>query len=211
MEEFFRAGENQTGAIIFLAILIVGVLGYLVFSPLYGAYRQNRVDIANNTNEKILLEEKKTKLENLAKLLDEQKGFIAEVEKSLPKSPEIPEALVTLEKVASDNSLFVTNFTPKESLATEKTVVSGESGVGATAPGSAPVAISTWKTQEINFDVTGNYSSVYDFIKELESNIRPFHIKIISVNSSADAIRAGQTVLRFSVTANIFYQEGPKG
>ncbi len=210
VEEFFRTGENQTGTIIFLVILIVGIFGYLVFGPLYSAYKQNRVNIVNNTNEKAKLEEKKTKLENLAKSIDEQKDFIEEVEQSLPKGIEIPEILVTLEKAASDNSLFITNFTPKEASSADRTVVSGEAGVNAGAVGVKPSAPNTWKTQEIVFDITGNYSAVYNFVKELEDNIRPFHIKVISVNGSGD-VRIGQPLLRFSVTANIFYQEGVGG
>ena len=110
----FGVKENQNRGVIVLVILLVFIIGYFILRPLNISLRNTKINITNLGNEKEILTEKKAKLDDLEKELEESKDYIAATADILPAGSEVPEILLTLEKLAVGNSLYITNFSPRE-------------------------------------------------------------------------------------------------
>ncbi|MBI2448647.1 type 4a pilus biogenesis protein PilO [Candidatus Microgenomates bacterium] len=202
VSKFFSVGENQIGSIFLVVILVVMVVGNFVLRPVNINYKNQKIAIKNYTTEKALLESKKKKLENLSQDLLANKIFIDQVKDILPETEQVPELLVALEEIAKKHSLYITNFSPKPKVE-ERTVVRGEGGTA----GDNIVATADREALELQFDLTGSYASLLDFLKDLENNIRPLSVKVINASGGGvDTITNTQLPLRFSITADVYYQ-----
>jgi len=196
VQEFLRGKDGQQSAIISLIIILVFIIIYFLLRPINIAYKNTKINIENFKKEKEILITKKTKLKNLEQIMEEKKDFIAQVKDILPTTPQIPEILVTLEELAEANSLYITNFLPKEK---EQEVRRGRK--------TGEEVKEEWKIFELRFDLTGTYSSMKQFIKDLEKNIRPVDIKAIRFTGGGETVRGIAQPLRFGITAYIYYQE----
>ena len=185
--------------VLVLAIMMV----YFILRPINISYKQAKANIVNLKNEENTLIEKKEKLNSLSVNLEDKKVFISEVEDILPKTPEIPEMVLSIEKMAKDNSLYMTNFLPVdkglgEGAGQATKIIIGGSGVTSNK--------TDWNTIEIQFDLMGSYPSIAKFLKDLEKNIRPVDIKSIRITGGGELAYGVAQPLRFGITANIFYQ-----
>ena len=198
-QQFLRHGRNQEGLAIFLVGVFTLVIAYGVVRPVNVGYRQTKIGVANFRQEKALLLEKQEKLKNLGKTLQEEKDFIFLVEKVLPKTQEIPELLIVIDEIAAKNTLLITNFSPREreeEVGRERNVV-GNSTTALVEQGL--------KIVDIQFDLTGGYTGLKQFIEDLERNIRPVHIETINVVSGGVS-QGVREPIRFNITAKAYYQ-----
>lgn len=203
IKKLFGNKDAVRTEIISLVIILAIIIVYFILSPINASYKETKVNVANLTKEKETLIEKKGKLTTLSKDLEDKKVFISEVEDILPKAPQVPEALLSLEQIAKNNSLYITTFIPTDkgqgggTAASNKTKISGSSAGGSK---------SEWSVVEIQFDLIGDYPSIAKFLKDLEKNIRPVDIKSIRITGGGEISRGIAQPLRFSIVANIFYQ-----
>jgi Tfp pilus assembly protein PilO len=182
-------GEDQTTSIVVLIILISFALGYFIFMPISNGFAAKRIETANLVNEKSNLQEKQTVLKGLEKDLEQRASFISVTDDAMPTKPAIPELLITLSKLASDNSLYITNFAPKP----EEVKKAG--------------AVEEYSKVEIEFDVTGNYLNMKQFIKDMETNLRPINIVNINISGGGEISKETSTeILRFNVKCDVYYK-----
>lgn len=191
--DFFKVKpEEQISLVIFVVVVLCFVLGYFVLMPFASSYKANKISAIDLTNEKDSLLKKQTMLKNLGKDIENRKDFIEKTRFVLPTDPQVPEALVAIEKLASANSLYITSFVPKE-----------EAKAGATANSQTK---KDYKSMEVQFDVSGSYLDFKNFLEDLEKNIRPVAITSINVSGGGETSLQKEEVLKFNIKANIYYQ-----
>ena len=191
-EDFFKVKEDEKVTyVIFFVVLVCFVLGYFSFLPTVQKLQEGRLAYANGVNEKNNLLEKKNYIDELGKKIEAKQGVIERSKFVLPEEPQIPEILVTLETIASENSLYINNFSPRVDEATNNGQEKNEK---------------SYKKMEIQFDVTGNYIDFKQFLIALESNIRPIDIISINATSSGGLLDSEIDTLRFSIKGNIYHQ-----
>lgn len=185
--------KDESLTIVVLVVLVCFGLGYFVFIPLSNSYSNQRIQTADLTRQRDVLQKKSAVLRGLEKDIQSRADFLAKTEDAMPAASQIPEFLVAISKYASDNSLYITNFAPKTE---DKNKVIPQSGPDA------------YNTTEVDFDVTGSYLNMKQFIKSLEENIRPINIIAISITGGGEISSTNPTeVLRFSIRANIYYKQ----
>lgn len=205
VDGLFRKQENQIELVIALVLIIVLALSYFVFAPMYRSYAASNIEIANLAVQRQTLEDKKTNLLGLKDLIASRTSFIASVQDILPVDQQVPEVLFTLEKIATKNGLALTDFTPRLREEQREVITNPETGET-----SVRVA-NQYRTVQLDFNLTGSYDQVKQFVLDLQNNIRPIDIQSISINGGGELQRESGTPspLRFSVTAHTYFQ--PEG
>jgi len=190
VSELFRIDKKQqTTLVLLLTIILTLAFGYLLTLPIQSSYAANQLNYKNLELQKSSLQANQDILIKLAKEKETRAEFLSRVTDAMPNSPQIPEILVTLEKMAADNNLVIANFTPK---ATDETRVS-------------PAV--NYKSMTLNFDISGSYPDMKNFLKDLENNIRPINILTISITGGGEITQASTQLLRFSIKALVYYKE----
>ena len=159
-------------------------IGFLVLWPLYGdiaaaiLLREQNQD--NLTQRKKLTEN----LERLISQYNERERDIASLNKAIPNGQNIPELLVNLEAIASENGLIFenVNFKPKD----------------LKAPGI--------KTLTMDINVKGSYPDFLNYLKALEKSLRIFDVTSVSFSGISPGqanVKIGNT--GFSLKINTYY------
>jgi Tfp pilus assembly protein PilO len=188
--------KEQANSLIVLLIIVCIALGYFVFLPAANGYKTNRINTENLNRQKAALEQKQVVLKGLDAEIKEKADFIAKTEDAMPKTAQVPEMLVTLSELSNNNSLYITNFLPKE--------VDSSQQVNT---GTAKTPKIKYKTLNIEFDVSGNYINMKQFIKDMETNIRTININNISISGGGEISKETTTeILRFHVKADVYYK-----
>jgi len=191
LADYLKMSEkDQTTSLIALFVAVCIALGYFVFLPVAGGYKTNRINTENLSNQRAALEEKQVILKGLDDDIKTNADFIAKTEDAMPLTSQVPEMLVTLSELSNNNSLFITNFLPKEA---DVAIV------------NAPKV--KYKTLDIEFDVSGSYLNMKQFIKDMETNIRPINITNISISGGGEISKTTSTeLLLFHVKAETYYE-----
>jgi Tfp pilus assembly protein PilO len=190
LSDYFKVGEkDQTMTLMVLIILICFGLGYFVFMPIASNYNLERIKTANLDREKNNLNDKQIVLKGLQTDLDQRAPFIDLTNNAMPTTSQIPELLVTLSQLASNNSLYMTNFSPKpEDVPKTGTIVE-------------------YSTVKVEFDVKGSYLDLKQFLKDIESNLRPINITSINISGGGEISKETSTeILQFNVNCEVYYK-----
>ena len=182
--------SDKVSMIVLFVLVICFIMGYYVLVPSVASYKENKVSIENSKKSKDDIFLKETLLKDLGSKLETEKSFIERGKDVLPTDSQVPEILVTLDKLATSNSLYINTFSPNTDTANKQ------------APGEKKVA---WKTVDLQFDIVGTYPNIKNFIKELEDNVRTIDIVSISINSGGE-LTSSDSILRFHIGANAYYQ-----
>lgn len=167
--------------VLFFAALAIG---FWILWPLYGditAALLSREQSQDN------LAQRKKLTENLERLIsqyNERNSDIASLGKAVPSDQNIPELLVNLEAIASENGLIFgsVNFKPKD----------------LKAPGV--------KTLIAEIRVKGSYPDFLNYLKILEKSLRIFDVMSVSFSGvSPGQIGAKINDLEFNLTVNTYY------
>jgi len=192
---FFNIGEGDKINLIVLVTLVLSFLmGYFLLIPTVGAYKTNKLGIENEKQRIIDINTKANLRTELGRTIVKEKDFIDQGKYALPSEPLIPELLLTLNKIATSNSLYISSFVPKNEIPEKNP-----------ATGAEAVKKENWKTVELQFDVIGSYPNIKSFIGDLERNMRVVDIKNISIDGGGD-LKSSESILRFQIGANVYYQ-----
>ncbi|MFA7309253.1 MAG: type 4a pilus biogenesis protein PilO [Patescibacteria group bacterium] len=196
---FISGHENQVNMVIVLVLIVVFSLWYFSFLPTKANLHDTKIQIENLKRDVAALQEKRVRLGSLEKNIEQRAAFVSEVLDVLPDTQQVPEVLFTLEQLAQKNNLYITDFTPKNK-EEERVVIPGE-----VAPRNT---VAAWKTVQLEFNLTGSYADLKQFLHDLESNIRPIDVQTITINGGGE-LNPDKTPqpLRFGVTAFTYYQE----
>ena len=159
-------------------------VSFWVLWPLYGdtlAALELKKQNQNN------LAERKKLTQNLERLIgqyNERRSDVASLNKAIPLDQNIPELLVNLEAIASENGLIF-------------------SGVNFKSKDLKAVGI---KTLIMEIKVKGSYPAFQSYLKALEKSLRIFDVTIVSFNGIAPG-QTGAKIdnLEFNLTVNTYY------
>lgn len=168
--------------ILFFAVLAIS---FWVLLPLYG-YTKAALEVKKQ-NEGNLAERKKltANLERLISQYNERRVDITSFNKAIPASQNIPELLINLEAMASENSLIFSgvNFKPKD------------------------FKDSNIKTLVMEIKIKGSYPNFQNYLKAAEKSLRIFDVMSVSfVGVAPGQISAKTDNLEFSLIINTYYQ-----
>lgn len=167
--------------ILFFAALAIG---FWVLWPLYGDI-QAALELQKQNQDN--LDQRKKLTENLERLIsqyNERGDDIASLNKAIPSGQNIPELLVNLEAIASENGLIFgsVNFKTKDF--------------------KAP----SIKTLVAEIKVKGSYPSFLNYLRALEKSLRIFDIASVSfVGVGPGQIGAKLDNLEFNLIINTYY------
>lgn len=168
-------------------ILVIAALAitFWVLLPLW--YSTQAALELKKENENNLLERKKltANLEHLIGQYNERSSDLTSFSKAIPVGQNIPELLINLEALASENGLIFSsvNFKPKD------------------------LKAQNVKTLIMEIRVKGSYSAFQNYLKAMEKSLRLFDVTRISFSG----IAPGQTSinpnnLEFNLSVNTYYQ-----
>lgn len=187
--------KDQSNSLAVLVILACIALGYFVFLPFANGFKTNRINTENLIRQRTALEQKRVVLKGLDTEIKERADFIAKTVDAMPESSGVPEILVTLSELSNDNSLYITNFLPKEVDSSKQVNTSKTPKL-------------KYETLNIEFDVSGSYLNMKQFIKDMETNIRTININNISISGGGEISSETSTeILRFHVKADTYYKK----
>ncbi|MDP2638855.1 MAG: type 4a pilus biogenesis protein PilO [Candidatus Azambacteria bacterium] len=168
-----------------ILFIIVSALAYWVLLPLWNdtqiALELRRESKANLVQRKELT----ANLENLVNQYNKRIGDVNSAGQAIPVGENIPDLLIMLEALASENGLILVNvdFKTKE-------------------PGSPGIKILTMEVQ-----VTGSYSAFQNYLKAAEKSLRLFDVMKVSFNGiSPGATQANANELKFNLSIDTYYQ-----
>lgn len=192
--EFLKIKESDKITLIILAIVVACfLLGYFLLVPKVNAYRTSKIAIENAQLQKDSLLQKEQLLQDLGKKIETEDAFIKTTNNTLPSTPQIPEILLTLDKIAMNNSLYIQTFTPAIEAGTQNAAgkIAANNGI---------------KKITLQFNVSGKYPDIKQFIKDMEDNIRPINITTISISGGGGNPADKESKLGFSISAEVYYQ-----
>lgn len=187
LRQFYQNPVAQVSLEVFFSI--VAVIFFAMF-----AIRPTLITMSNLVKElndkKALNEQLKQKIAALSSVQSEYsivQPKLALLEEAIPSDPSFENAMLQLEKIASDRQVIISNAQikelPKKSVATDAAQLTRL---------SKPVAL----------DVEGDYNSIRQFIEDIGSLRRQMSVDAIQFNLT-DIL--GQKKLRATLTINIHY------
>lgn len=161
-------GSMSSGVIAFLAAVMFFLVSWLWIMP---QYRQGQADLARVTYEVNAAKEKLTSLQSAQSTLDSLGGTFDSMLVAVPKDQDSGNIITTLEAIATANKTYIPSFQ-----------------IGGTSASAASSVSSTVGTVPVVFSTTGTFESLNTFVKAIESNLKFFNIRTISVSSSDSGI-----------------------
>jgi len=176
---------------IIIAILILVFLGIVFFLdwPAFEQISRLREEIRDYNKLIAEKEELAAKVEQLKSVYENKQGNIKKVYYALPRTKEVPEIIVQLEALASENGLILEKIDIQE---IKKQESREENGAGV-------------NTLKISLAVSGTYSSFKSFLEALEYNIRVMDIQSIKFSLKKTEQEAPE-FLDFNIDLEVYYQ-----
>ena len=168
-------------------ILVVAAVAvtFWVLLPLWQS-AQAALELKKENENNLAQREKLTaNLEHLIGQYNERAGDLATFSKAIPVGRNIPELLINLEALASENGLIFSgvNFKPKDLKA---------SGV---------------KTLIMEIRVKGSYPAFQNYLKAVEKSLRLFDVTSVSFNGiTPGQANVNPNNLEFNLLVNTYYQ-----
>ena len=167
--------------ILFFAALVIG---FWILWPLYGDVT-SALDLKKQNQDNLTEREKLTaNLERLISQYNERSTDVASLNKAIPSDQNIPELLVNLEAIASENNLIFggVNFKSKDLKA---------KGV---------------KTLVMEIKVKGSYPAFKNYLKSMEKSLRIFDVISVSFSGVGPGqIGAKIDNLEFNLIVNTYF------
>jgi len=188
---------------IFIIILAAVVLvGYFLVWPAFQSMMLGRDNLVAWQQKLAQAQESKKKLGELEtkyqSIQDEQDRIM----QALPPSEDIPGLLVQMEALASQNGLIIDSLSfvyPQSDTGARINVSETEGSVAATGS-SLPAGV---KVLSVNLNLNGNYSSLKNFLKAAENNLRLTDVGKISYSQNDMYSDMG----KLSIGLSVYYKQ----
>ncbi len=205
MKKIFNLSSkyNLMIAVIAGGLLLVLVIGLLLIRPAWSRLKELGREIPAAQQQRDLKKQDYQNLQTGKKFLDDNQKTVEQVNTAVPIQPEIPSILVTLESLAKQNGVFLTSFTPQQAGAGATAGAGAPAGAGA-AGGARTTGTADSVLVTANFQ--GPYSSLINFLYNLELSLRLVDVKTVTVSSSSGTLQG-------SISFQAYYKQvdgGPK-
>lgn len=190
-----QSAKRLVGTVTSLVFITIALV--LFFNFIMPIYREIEVSRSEAAARAQLLENQKrivTQVENLASTYQEGIQLQDIVSSALPLNQEVSEALLQIAGIAQSNNMIPTAFTVTPPAAT---AAAARADVRKTSLLKATSALT------IRVDLNGTYEDFKGFLKNIETNVRLFDVKQITLQPVA---QSGQTRYSYSVTVATYYQ-----
>lgn len=169
-------------------LVLAGVVFFNLVTPLYADIQQVRAEQASR---QVLLDNQKSVVEQVKQLIAssaEADALHALVSEALPPDPRVGRALLQFQGLASLHQLAVRSL----AVSADRAPVSGVRGS----------LITPSQSVTIRADMTGTYEDFRAFLSNLETNVRIFDLKAMSIQPIAKQTN----LFGFSLTVAAYYQ-----
>ncbi len=187
---------------IFLIIILAVILVvWQLFLPAFNTVSLAREDLKSWEEKVGETESLNQKLIELKKKYEALEAQVKKIEAALPKGQDIPALMIQLEALTSQNGLILNSvdfISPVE--AKKKKAAETETGQESTAS-AVPAGV---KSIDMELNLSGNYNSLKNFLKAVESNLRIMDISAINFGSAGSGETntiSGLTGLLITLTA----------
>ncbi len=187
--------KRMVGTILSLIFIVASIVGFFNFvMPLYREIGVSKSEAAGRAQ---LLENQKrivAQVESLVSTYQEGRKLQDIVSSALPLDQEVSQALLQIGGIAQSNNMIPTAFVvtpPAQNVATLR------------AEARKTSLLKEVSSITIRVDLTGSYEDFKSFIKNLETNIRIFDIKAMTLQPIG---KPGQNIYSFNVTVVTYYQ-----
>ena len=157
---------------IIICLVLSAILGFLLLWPQYQKFSEARWQVKEKEVERSNQEEYFVHLDSLSKELENYQEQESKVLSAIPSGPDIPALLNFLADTSSKTGMIlkeITSFSTEQSKKTIKTTSEEEQ-----------VPVSRVRELTINFEVSGEYTALKNFVSALEGNSRIIEIESIS-------------------------------
>ena len=195
---------NKQLFIFLIIVLAIVLVAWQFFLPAFNAVSQARGDLKSWEEKLNETQSLNQKLAELKKKYEKMESEIQRVAAALPEGADIPALLVQLEALTSQNGLILNsvgfNFpTETKNKKTAETEIKQE---GVLSAGS-PAALVNVKSLVVGLSLSGNYNSLKNFLKAVESSLRIMDITAINFGAaSSEAVG----LATFTVSLNAYYR-----
>jgi len=168
-------------ATIIICLILSVVLGFFLLWPQYQKFSEERWRVKEKEVERNNQEEY---FNHLNKLSEELKGYeeeLSKIDSAFPLDPDIPDLLNFLALASSQNGLSFekVNSFSADSAKKSKTATSGQE----------EVPTKRYKELTIEFEVSGEYPSLKNFVSTLEKSARIIEIESISLKKKTSQLK----------------------
>ena len=197
--------------ILILPIAIIGIIAALLWfvQPTYSEIKNLMQEI--KTKEATL--EKKQKLvvdiEKLVNQYEDIEGRVNKVFYALPNETEIPNVLVQLEALSSENGMIFesSNFSKAQQSVQNKTTSENNAAPSSETADQQNI-IEQIRFVSIDINLTGSYENFKNYLRSLENNIRIMDITSIGFSNSSNSSEEEEAsdIFSYSVELKVYYQ-----
>jgi hypothetical protein len=192
--------KRLLSALLSLIFLLLALIFFIYFiKPLYSDIESLRSKLLSKqsliNNQKSLIDQFK----NLNQDYESQKKNQEIFSLILPQSISVGEALVQISGLLTSNNLNLLSFNVNK----PNLLSNNQSSKSTSTSFIKPLGIF-----DINLKATGDYSNFKNFLNQLETNIRLFDIKTLTINQTLniDSKNQNKNLLMYDITISTYYQ-----
>jgi len=172
--------RNKEVLIIIVSVIVILLVAYLFISPTITGLKDTNYDLKIKQNDLSRAEEHLENLKILESTFKSQKTEVEDIMKALPTYSDIEDMLVTMETVANQNGMQVTNVAPQEAdlyyYEEDEEEIIEEEGTGGL----------TMQELVIDVGLKGSYQNLEKVLAAFEENRRPIDINTISIGGGGE-------------------------
>ena len=184
-------------ATIIICLILSVILGFFLLWPQYQKFSDERWRVKEKEAERNNQEEYFVHVESIANELLGYETELSKIASALPYSADIPALLNFLEKAAFRNGLILTKITSFSLGKPQSTSQSSQQQEEST--------ISRAKDINIEFEVTGSYSALKNFISTLEKSARVIEVESIILKIKRGLEEGKEATPSFSLKIKTYY------
>lgn len=181
---------------IIICLVLSAILGFLLLWPQYQKFSEARWQVKEKEAERGNQEEYFAKMESLSKDLENYQEQKSKIISAIPSGPDIPALLNFLANTSSKTGMVLKGINSFSTGQPKKTVKATSEG--------EQVPVSGVRELTIDFEVSGEYTALKNFISALELNSRIIEIESISFQEKTTQEEAGATP-SFAFKIKAFY------
>lgn len=182
---------------VIICIVLSAIFGFFLLRPQYQKFSDARWQVKKQEVERNNQEEYFAHIESLSKDLEGYEEQKKKILSAVPSRPDTPALLNFIANASSQNGMNLEKITSfSTSVSTDQT-----NQTLTTSSGNEAASISNMKEININFSVSGDYTSLKNFISTLERNARIIEIDSISLTKSTTQEKEGLPPFDFKIKA----------
>lgn len=160
-------------ATVIICLILSVVLGFFLLWPQYQKFNEERWHVKEKEIERSNQEEYFTQLTKLSEQLKGYEKELSKIDSAFPRGPDVPDLLNFLATASSQSGLSFgkVNSFSTDSAKKSKTATSGKE----------ETPTKRYKEITIDFEVSGEYSSLKNFVSTLEKSARIIEIEFIEL------------------------------